>query len=79
MLDGASVVFYDRYQPPALLPTVDLQVICPLNTEKDISGVCEWCRRCFNGVAVNHSKKQPGNHIQSSAKRPCKTAQKKGS
>ena len=77
MLDGASVVFYDRYQPPASLPKVDLQIICPLNTEKDISGVCEWCRRCFNGVAVNHSNKQFGNHIQRFVKRPHKNTQKK--
>jgi len=61
-LHGVSVVFYDCYKPPIRLPEVDLSIICPLNTEKDITGVCEWCRRCFDGAAVDHSTKQTGNH-----------------
>ena len=63
-LRGVSVVFYDNYKPPIRLPEVELEIICPLNTEKDITGVCEWCRRCFDGAAVKHSRKQPGNHVQ---------------
>ncbi|MDB4806020.1 hypothetical protein OAG84_03425 [Akkermansiaceae bacterium] len=61
-LEGISVVFYDCYKPPAQLPQVDKDIICALNTEKDITGVCAWCRRCFNGAAVAHSKLQTGNH-----------------
>lgn len=68
-LDGISVVFYDRYRPPAVFPSVDMQVICPLNTHKDISGICEWCRRCFNNDAVKHSKLQNGNHLQEKTKK----------
>jgi hypothetical protein len=76
-LKGVSVVFYDCYQPPAQFPKVDMQIICPLNTEKDISGVCEWCRRCFDGAAVKHSQNQAGNHTQKSTPNPRKTSQKK--
>ncbi len=69
-LAGVSVVFYDRYQPPLTLPKVENEIICPLNTENNISGVCEWCRRCFNGAAVQHSKKQAGNHGRKRTYRP---------
>ena len=68
-LDGISVVFYDRYRPPAVLPSVDMQVICPLNTHQDVTGICEWCRRCFNNDAVMHSKVQNGNHLQEKNKK----------
>jgi hypothetical protein len=76
-LKGVSVVFYDCYKPPARLPEVELEIICPLNTEKDISGVCEWCRRCFDGAAVKHSRKQAGNHVQKSIARTRKISPKK--
>jgi hypothetical protein len=76
-LQGVSVVFYDCYKPPARLPEVDLAIICPLNTEKDISGVCEWCRRCFDGTAVKHSRRQAGNHVQKFSPSPRKSPQKK--
>jgi hypothetical protein len=66
-LGGISVVFYDRYKAPLQLPAVELEIICPLNTEKDITGVCEWCRRCFNGAAVKHSRNQVGNHLEKAA------------
>lgn len=68
-LDGISVVFYDRYRPPAVLPNVDMQIICPLNTNQDITGICEWCRRCFNNDAVRHSRLQIGNHLQKKTKK----------
>jgi hypothetical protein len=48
-----SVLFFDNYKP-----TCDLEehsdVICPLNVSPNIEGVCETCRRCFNGDAVTH-------------------------
>lgn len=66
-LSGISVVFYDRYKAPIQLPAVELEIICPLNTEKDITGVCEWCRRCFNGTAVEHSRNQVGNYLETAA------------
>lgn len=56
-LGGISVLFYHCYKPPERLPRVAKGVVCPLNTEPDIRGVCEWCRRCFNGSAVAHSTK----------------------
>lgn len=51
---GASVVFFDRYRPSGLFNEVDAAALCPLNTHGDITGVCESCRRCFNGDAVRH-------------------------
>ena len=65
-LKGVSVVFYDNYKPPERFPKVRKEIICPLNTETDITGVCEWCRRCFSGAAVRHSRKQDGNHTYES-------------
>jgi hypothetical protein len=61
-LAGISVLFYDWYKPPATYPAIADEVICPLNKEADITGVCEWCRRCFNGKAVKHSFRHPLNH-----------------
>jgi hypothetical protein len=61
-LEGISVLFYDWYKPPANYPDIEDEVICPLNKETDITGVCEWCRRCFNGKAVKHSRKHSLNH-----------------
>lgn len=53
-LEGISVLFYDRYIPNDQLPQIEPEVVCPLNTEEDISGACESCRRCFDGSAVKH-------------------------
>jgi hypothetical protein len=52
----SSVLFFDNYQPTISLPESTLEISCPLNQAKDIRGVCEGCRRCFNGEAVKHSK-----------------------
>jgi hypothetical protein len=49
------VLFYNCYELPTSLPVIDKEIICPLNTEDDIAGVCEWCRRCFDGQAVSHA------------------------
>jgi hypothetical protein len=56
-LRGISVLFYHCYKPPEQLPKVAKGVVCPLNTEPDICGVCEWCRRCFDGSAVRHRQR----------------------
>jgi hypothetical protein len=57
-LQHVSVVFYDGYKPPTKLPMVDREIICPLNTSIDIAGVCEKCRRCFDGSAVQHRMRE---------------------
>jgi hypothetical protein len=61
-LEGVSVVFYDGYDPPKKYPAISDEVICPLNKASDICGVCERCRRCFDGSAVQHSQKSSLNH-----------------
>jgi hypothetical protein len=63
-LKGMSVIFYDKYKPPEKLPKVSMKIICPLNMSDDITGICEKCRRCFNGEAVKHSKKQTYDHLE---------------
>lgn len=45
----APVVFYDGYEPDGEPLNQD---DCPLNAAADITGVCERCRRCFDGSAV---------------------------
>ena len=47
--DIASVVFRDGYDLAGDRPTAD---DCPLNLSESIAGVCEGCRRCFDGRAV---------------------------
>jgi hypothetical protein len=47
--EAAPVIFRDGYDPKGgVLYGYD----CPLNANEDITGVCETCRRCFNGEAV---------------------------
>ena len=53
-LEKVSVLFYDCYRPEESLPLIDKSVVCPLNLEDDITGVCERCRRCFDNSAVEH-------------------------
>ena len=48
----APVVFYDGYDPGGAATNGD---DCPLNTADDITGVCEKCRRCFDGRAVERA------------------------
>jgi hypothetical protein len=50
----APVVFYDHYKPAAGTPLNGDD--CPLNSADTIDGVCETCRRCFNGEAVARGK-----------------------
>lgn len=46
----APIVFRDCYRPlPGEQPAAN---DCPLNWTDDICGLCEKCRRCFNGEAV---------------------------
>ena len=54
-LDGISVLFYDNYDPAEIPSDIVREVICPLNTADSITGVCESCRRCFDGSAATHA------------------------
>ena len=49
----APVVFRDKYDLDGLPPIAD---DCPLNLNESIVGVCESCRRCFNGTAIARAK-----------------------
>ena len=51
-LEGIAVLFFNNYNPPPNLSSYPTEVVCPLNTASNIAGVCETCRRCFNGDAV---------------------------
>ncbi len=55
-LSGSSVIFFDYYKLAGDLPKINKSIICPLNTAENITGVCEQCRRCFDGSAVKHSQ-----------------------
>jgi len=48
----APVVFRDKYDLNGSSPIED---DCPLNLSESIVGVCESCRRCFNGTAVSRA------------------------
>jgi hypothetical protein len=52
-LENVAVLFFDNYKPTTDLAQYRADVVCPLNTASDITGVCERCRRCFNGDAVS--------------------------
>lgn len=53
-INAVSVLFFDNYKPTTDLTTLPKDVVCPLNTATNISGICETCRRCFNGKAVSY-------------------------
>ena len=53
-INAVSVLFFDNYKPTTNLTTFPKDVVCPLNTAPNISGICETCRRCFNGKAVSY-------------------------
>ncbi len=55
-LNKVAVLFFNNYQPSADLPEYSPGVVCPLNERADIEGVCEGCRRCFDGSAVRHGR-----------------------
>ena len=52
-LENLAVSFFDNDKPTTDLAQYRSDVVCPLNTVSDMTGVCERCRRCFNGDAVN--------------------------
>jgi hypothetical protein len=52
-LEKVSVLFFDCYKPSSL-SKIKKSIICPLNLQEDITGVCERCRRCFDDSAVIH-------------------------
>lgn len=54
----APVVFRDKYDLDGLPP---IEQDCPLNLAESIVGVCEQCRRCFNGDAVRRAKECHAN------------------
>jgi hypothetical protein len=47
-LQDVRVLFFDNYEPTLELSELPNGIACPLNQAKDISGVCESCRRCFS-------------------------------
>ena len=53
-LKDVSVLFFDNYNPPHDLSLYPEKLICPLNTQDQITDTCVNCRRCFNGDAVNY-------------------------
>lgn len=55
--DIAPVIFRDGYDPKGS-PLFGND--CPLNSNEDITNVCEGCRRCFNGGAVERAKECRG-------------------
>ena len=53
-----SILFFDDYQiyqeqKPQL---INETVMCDLNKYESIENVCENCRKCFDGTAVNYTK-----------------------
>jgi hypothetical protein len=58
-LKEVAVLFFNNYQPSADLRDFSPEIVCPLNERADIKGVCEGCRRCFDGSAVRHGR--PGH------------------
>jgi hypothetical protein len=55
----APVVFRNGYDLDSSEPIAD---DCPLNLTDSIVGVCEHCRRCFNGDAVRRAKDCHASH-----------------
>jgi hypothetical protein len=51
---NTSVVFFDRYLPKGDFSHIEEEIVCPLNTRKDITNTCEECRRCFDASATKH-------------------------
>lgn len=49
----APVQFFDGYDPAGAQLGEDH---CPLNAAADIAGVCDGCRRCFDGTAVERGR-----------------------
>lgn len=48
-----SVLFFDQYKIPSESKKLARSsAICPLNLNEDINGMCNRCRRCFDGSAL---------------------------
>lgn len=58
-INAVSVLFFDNYKPTTDLATLPEEVVCPLNTAPNITGICETCRRCFDGAAVAYQINRP--------------------
>ncbi len=58
-LKDVAVLFFDNYKPTTDLANYPAEIVCPLNTVPNIAGVCQTCRRCFNGDAVGFSSDRP--------------------
>jgi hypothetical protein len=54
----APVVFRDSYMLAGADPVAD---DCMLNLSESIVGVCNTCRRCFSGAAVERARQCHGN------------------
>jgi hypothetical protein len=54
ILKVVSVLFFNNYVPTWDSEKLKTPVVCPLNKAESVVGVCESCRRCFDGSAVNH-------------------------
>lgn len=58
----APVVFRDKYDLDGSPP---IEQDCPLNLAESIVGICESCRRCFNGLALEMAKECHANPASS--------------
>jgi hypothetical protein len=63
ILDEVSVVFFHNYEPTWSGEMLDRPEVCPLNRAASIVGVCEGCRRCFDGSAVADGRSKHRNNV----------------
>ena len=63
----APVIYRDNYK---LNGEKELRDDCPLNLSESIEGVCEKCRRCFDGTAVKRATECRLNPVSSSRSLP---------
>lgn len=61
IVEKVSVLFFNNYHPSWTKRQLNHPVVCPLNRAANIAGVCETCRRCFDGAAVGDAD-QKENH-----------------
>jgi hypothetical protein len=60
-----SVIFFNNYEPTWESEDLTMPEVCPLNGAASIVGMCERCRRCFNGDAVADAKLKRAVHSMS--------------